>query len=141
MAEFVKGDIVVVPFPFSDLSSSKKRPALVLVSSKGDDLILCQITSRNVRDDIAIIIEQTDIEDGSLNMTSNARPNKLFTADEHIIAYRVGKLNAARMKTVTSVIKVFFIYYLLNIISGELSASQAPMLTTLIITDKHMQRN
>lgn len=45
MAKFVRGDVVVVPFPFSDLSQSKRRPALVITSLDGDGLILCQITS------------------------------------------------------------------------------------------------
>lgn len=43
MGRFVKGDVVVVPFPFSDLSAAKHRP--VLASLAGDDVILCQITS------------------------------------------------------------------------------------------------
>ena len=46
MAKFMKGDVVVIPFPFSDLSQSKRRPALVLTTLEGDDAILCQITSR-----------------------------------------------------------------------------------------------
>ncbi|MFH1972979.1 MAG: hypothetical protein ABIJ18_05900 [archaeon] len=41
MEEFVKGDVVVIPFPFSDLSNSKKRPAFVAANLKGDDIILC----------------------------------------------------------------------------------------------------
>ena len=45
MARFVKGDVVVVPFPFSDLTQTKRRPALVIANLSGDDLILCQITS------------------------------------------------------------------------------------------------
>jgi mRNA interferase MazF len=45
MARFVKGDIVVVPFPFSDLTQAKRRPALVIAELKGNDVILCQITS------------------------------------------------------------------------------------------------
>ena len=49
MAEFVKGDVVVVPFPFSDLTQAKRRPALVIATLEGDDLILCQITSQNCR--------------------------------------------------------------------------------------------
>ena len=48
MARFVKGDVVVVPFPFSDLSQAKRRPALVISVLEGDDLILCQITSQVV---------------------------------------------------------------------------------------------
>jgi len=54
MARFIKGDIVVVPFPFSDLSTSKKRPALVLADLPGNDIILCQITSKLVKDVYAI---------------------------------------------------------------------------------------
>jgi hypothetical protein len=46
MGRFVKGDVVVAPFPFSDLSAAKRRPALVVASLTGDDVILCQITSK-----------------------------------------------------------------------------------------------
>ncbi len=46
MERFVKGEIVVVPFPFSDLSNTKKRPSLVIAQLKGNDIILCQITSQ-----------------------------------------------------------------------------------------------
>lgn len=60
MARFVKGDIVVVPFPFSDLTSAKRRPALVIAELEGDDLILCQITSQQIRDRYAILIDDSD---------------------------------------------------------------------------------
>ena len=45
MEKFVKGEVVVIPFPFSDLTQAKRRPALVVTRLEGDDLILCQITS------------------------------------------------------------------------------------------------
>jgi mRNA interferase MazF len=51
---FVKGDVVVVLFPFSDLSSAKKRPALVIAALDGDDVLLCQITSRLISDQYSI---------------------------------------------------------------------------------------
>lgn len=100
MAEFIKGDVVIVPFPFSNLTTSKKRPALVLSVLKGDDLILCQITSKEVNDLYAILLEEVDFEQGSLKQISNIRPNKIFTADKNIILYRVGHLTTIKMDKV-----------------------------------------
>ena len=108
MGKFIKGDIVVLPFPFSDLSASKRRPALVLVALGGDDVILCQITSKNVKDDHAIIVELSDVEKGSLNDASHVRPNKLFTADESIILYKLGNLIPAKLNTVIKEIVAMF---------------------------------
>jgi mRNA interferase MazF len=67
MAKFVKGDVVVIPFPFSDLSQSKRRPALVLAVLQGDDLILCQITSKSIKDNYAIPVDENDFESGSIS--------------------------------------------------------------------------
>ena len=92
MGGFVKGDVVVVLFPFSDMSAAKKRPALVLAPLDGDDVILCQITSRSVHDRYAIAINDQDFVSGSLRHESNIRPNRLFTADTRIIQYTVGHL-------------------------------------------------
>ena len=64
MGGLVKGDVVVVLFPFSDLSSVKKRPALVLATPDSDDVILCQITSRLVSDRYAILIGEADFSSG-----------------------------------------------------------------------------
>jgi len=93
MEKFVKGDIVVIPFPYSDLSDSKRRPALVLSNLKGDDIILCQITSKNTRDIFAIRLDNSNFEKGSLNQISNIRPNRIFTADKHIIIRTIGRIN------------------------------------------------
>jgi mRNA interferase MazF len=81
VAKFVKGDVVVVPFPFSDLTQAKRRPALVISKLEGDDLILCQITSQSIKDNYAISLDDKDFETGSLKEPSNIRPNRIFTAD------------------------------------------------------------
>jgi mRNA interferase MazF len=93
----VKGDIVVIPFPFSDLSQSKRRPALVVATLEGDDVILCQITSKMVRDAYAISLDDADLALGSTKQPSNIRPNRLFTADTHIVLYRVGSLKNEKL--------------------------------------------
>lgn len=73
MARFVKGDVIVVPFPFSDLTLAKRRPALVIAELEGDDLILCQITSQHIRDRYAVSIDENDFETGTLRQRSNIR--------------------------------------------------------------------
>jgi mRNA interferase MazF len=108
MGKFVKGDIVVLPFPFSDLSSSKRRPALVLVDLMGKDVILCQITSKTVRDDMSVVIDIADVENGSLNDVSNVRPNKLFTADESILLYKLGNLSQSKLDEVVDTLVDMF---------------------------------
>lgn len=97
MAKFVKGDVVVVPFPFSDLTQAKRRPALVISTLEGDDLILCQITSQSVRDRLAIPLTDKDFKSGCLKQPSNVRPNRIFTADRHIVLYRVGGLRPNKL--------------------------------------------
>lgn len=100
MGRFIKGDVVVVPFPFSDLTMSKRRPALVITDLTGDDLILCQITSQNIRDEYAIALNDGDFESGGLNKPSNIRPNRLFTADRHIVQYKTGRLKNETIRSV-----------------------------------------
>jgi len=100
VAKFVKGDLVVLPFPFSDLSASKKRPALVLSVPGGDDILLCQITSQTIRDKHAIELLETDIVKGRLKKVSNIRPNRIFTADKSIILYKVGSIRDSKFKEV-----------------------------------------
>nr|WP_321353013.1 type II toxin-antitoxin system PemK/MazF family toxin [uncultured Methanoregula sp.] len=98
----VKGDIVVVLFPFSDLSSAKKRPALVLATPDGDDVILSQITSRLVSDRYAILISEGDFSSGSLRQDSNVRPTRIFTADKRIIQYTAGHLKDDTMTAIVN---------------------------------------
>ncbi|MFD1256410.1 type II toxin-antitoxin system PemK/MazF family toxin [Mucilaginibacter terrae] len=78
MAGFVKGDVVVIPFPFSDLSGSKKRPALVLADLPGNDIVLCQITSQQSNDASAIYITSTDFKNDALPVSSYIRPTRIL---------------------------------------------------------------
>lgn len=97
MEKFMKGDVVVLPFPFTDLSSAKKRPALILADITGDDYIMLQITSQHVKDNYAISLLKADFSSGSLNQDSNIRPNKIFTLDKRLILYKVGHINHTKV--------------------------------------------
>lgn len=97
MGKFIKGDVVVLPFPFSNLSSAKKRPALVIADITGDDYIMLQITSKNVKDSYAIPLLNTDFSSGSLNHDSNIRPNKIFTLDEKLVLYKTGHISNSKL--------------------------------------------
>ncbi|UBF27153.1 type II toxin-antitoxin system PemK/MazF family toxin [Kovacikia minuta CCNUW1] len=100
MATFVKGDVVVVPFPFSDLTNAKRRPSLVLAELSKNDLILCLITSQAANDTYTTLIESSDFETGSLNKTSYAKSNRVFTANAQLIAYKAGKLTTDKTNEV-----------------------------------------
>jgi len=104
MGEFVKGDVVVLPFPFSDLSTSKRRPALVIAQASKKDLILAQITSQAFYDSCAVKITPRDFVSGGLQVPSNIRANKLFTAESDIIIYKTGRLSFDKTNEAISVI-------------------------------------
>ena len=108
MAGF-EGDIVIIPFPFSDLSGSKRRPAMVLADLAGDDIILCQITSQQTKDSYSIAINLSDFASGSLPVDSNIRPTRIFTADKNIIIRKAGNVKpdiiASVSKTLTDIFK------------------------------------
>jgi len=92
MERFVKGDVVVLPFPFSDLSASKRRPAIVVALGEYGDVILCQITSKLKKGAETVEIKDKDFQEGKLKIISYVRPRKIFTADLGLILYRAGKV-------------------------------------------------
>ncbi|MBU4485365.1 MAG: type II toxin-antitoxin system PemK/MazF family toxin [Candidatus Delongbacteria bacterium] len=109
MAGFIKGDIVVVPFPFSDLSSSKKRPAYVACDLEGNDLILCQITTKKNKDKYSLKLSDSDFATGKLvSSPSNIRPNRIFTAEKSIIIKKVGHIDKTLIEKVTKKIVSIF---------------------------------
>ena len=99
------GAVVLVTFPFSDLSQSKLRPAVVLADVGRGDHVLCQVTSKPYGDPSAVKLEQADFASGSLEITSYVRPGKLFTASTDLITSEVGTLKAeALMRVVDAVV-------------------------------------
>lgn len=84
--------VVLVRFPFSDLSGAKLRPALVLADAGRGDFLLCQVTSNPYGDPLAVELAEKDFAAGSLRRVRFARPGELFTAHESLLHGRVGLL-------------------------------------------------
>jgi mRNA interferase MazF len=107
MGGFVKGDVVVIPFPFSDLSGSKRRPSFVIADLPGDDISICQITSKHKGDPLALPILKTDFIAGSLPVDSFIRPNHVFTAEKRIILFTAGRLSPVKTdEVITTLINI-----------------------------------
>jgi mRNA interferase MazF len=82
-----------VPYPFTDLSGAKLRPALVLAEVSSEDVILCQITTKPYSSRVVVKLDPRENERSGLREISYARPEKLFTAHQSIIQSRIGQLS------------------------------------------------
>lgn len=105
MGAFTKGDIVLFPFPYTDLTSRKLRPCLVLSDEMGEDIVLCQITSKKIRkDDYAVEVKQEETLDGSLQTDSYIRTNMIFTASKSQILKKICRITDKEYKDVVDII-------------------------------------
>jgi mRNA interferase MazF len=103
------GDVVLVPFPFSDLSRNKLRPAVVAGVAEFGDVILCQITSHSYSSRNTIELDESQLERSSLDRTSYVRPDKLFTADAALVVRSVGRLRPEALTNVRARIAANFL--------------------------------
>jgi mRNA interferase MazF len=95
LERFVTGEVVVIVFPYSDLKTYKKRPAVVLAQGDFGDVVVCQITSFKDTSLNSVELNKGSFLEGSLPTKSYARPDKLFTADLTLVNKRIGKLNVS----------------------------------------------
>ncbi|MEK6842131.1 MAG: type II toxin-antitoxin system PemK/MazF family toxin [Nanoarchaeota archaeon] len=103
----VKGDVVVLDFPFSDLTQFKKRPALVIKVPKGEDVIICQITAKSQEKEVEIPLTKKDFAKGTLKMDSYLRVDKITTTKNTRINYKVGSLKVEKFKEILDSIVSF----------------------------------
>lgn len=94
---FKQREILIVPFPFSDLSGLKKRPVLVLSKDKdnksADDIITCGITSNLKDSKYSVLINNNDLENGNIPTKSRIKVGKLFTIDKSSVVKKVAMVS------------------------------------------------
>ena len=106
-----RGDIVLVSFPFTDLTAAKRRPALVVspdsFNDATSDLVLAAITSQ-ISDDTPLTIVESDCIDGALPKTSTLKPTKLFTIHSTLVVRKVCALRRDKLDAVLDDLRRFF---------------------------------
>lgn len=105
-----QGDIILLPFPFTDLSNnSKRRPAIVISNSlvnKTDDVICALITSNLRNDEFSYKLDNKDLAT-ALKVPSEIRCHRLFTADKNIVVKKISSLNKGKHKSLIDKIVAF----------------------------------
>jgi mRNA interferase MazF len=103
------GDVVLVPFPYSDLTGFKRRPALVVASAERGDVVMCQITSRAYAGSSAIAISDDSFTTGGLSRPSFVRAGKLFTGSASLVLKTLGTLDARTTHQVRDSLQAMFV--------------------------------
>jgi len=108
MERFVRGDVVVLPFPYTDFSGAKKRPAVVVANLKGQNVILAQITTSQRNDEDLVNLKRKDFDSGALSSDSFIMVSLIFTSNSSRISYKAGKLNPEKIKEIQNkLVEVF----------------------------------
>lgn len=104
MGVFTAGQVALLPFPFSDLSRNKLRPAILVAGASREDWIVCQITSNPFGDNRSIPLTSPDFSVGMLRHVSYVRPGKIFTAHESLFVSVIGTLKPEILTTIRNAV-------------------------------------
>ena len=104
-------DIVLIPIPFSDLSSRKRRPVIVISNDEYNhdnlDIVVAALTSNlSYENNYCVEIDQNNIEGGKLPKKSKIRCDKIYTVSKSIVLRKYDKVKADTFKTVQQKIKL-----------------------------------
>jgi len=100
MEEFVRGEIIIIEFPYSDLKTYKRRPVLILKIPKGEDIIVSQITSASYEKSVEIPLSNNDFKHGNLKRESFIRIDKIASIEKSLIKYKVGSLKQEKFNEI-----------------------------------------
>jgi mRNA interferase MazF len=99
-----QGDILLLPVPFTDLSSSKRRPVIVVSKNEyhqtTSDMVVVAMTSNPTRTPYSFIITSSDLTAGSLNRPGYVRADKIYTLAQNIAVKTFGRVNNATLERI-----------------------------------------
>ena len=99
-----QGDILLVPIPFTDLSSQKRRPVIVVSNNtynqRTADLVVVAMTSNPVEADYSFTVTSSDLEKGTLNHPGKVRADKIYTISKSIVVKTFGRVNGSVLERI-----------------------------------------
>jgi mRNA interferase MazF len=104
-----QGDIVLIPVPFTDLSSEKKRPVIVISNNDYNhharDIVVVAMTSNPSDVEYGFTITSADLDKGSLNRAGKVRVDKIYTLSQSIVVKTFGRVNTATLHRIRGVLQ------------------------------------
>lgn len=92
-----QGDIVLIPVPFTDLSSNRRRPVIVISNDvynrTTDDIVVVAMTSNLTATPFSFTIGSSDLVSGALNHPGRVRVDKVYTLAQRIVVKRFAKVD------------------------------------------------
>lgn len=94
---YKQGEILLIPIPFTDLSSQKRRPVIVVsnnaYNTNTEDIIVVAMTSNPSKLDYSFMITSSDLVQGTLNHPGKIRVDKIYTLSQHIVYKTFGRVS------------------------------------------------
>src|SRR2546426_11954448 len=103
---FEIGETIMIPFPLTDLSQVKRRPVLILTSSRHNrdsrDFITCGIPSNLGNRQNSVMLDPSEMVDGSIPTQSRIKYDKVFTLEKGLVLRGLGKVSSQKLSQVRS---------------------------------------
>jgi mRNA interferase MazF len=104
-----QGEIVLIPIPFTDLSSQKRRPVIIIsndhYNQQAPDVVVVAMTSTPMRNAYSFTITSADLVHGQLNRPGTVRVDKIYTLDQHLIVKTFGQVNTRTLNRIRAVLR------------------------------------
>jgi mRNA interferase MazF len=107
MARFVAGDVVILPFPYTNQAGSKKRPAVVLKETRDNDLLVCTITSAAYGSE-SLPLDKKNLKSSGLRVDCSVRPDRLLVVTPGLVEKKTGRLSQEMVSAVKAVLAAWF---------------------------------
>ena len=107
-----QGDIVLIPIPFTDLSSQKRRPVIIISNNnynhRTTDIVVIAMTSNPAQVDYSFTITSSDLDEGVLNRPGKVRVDKIYTLSQSIVVKTFGRVNTATLERIRQTLQDLF---------------------------------